>query len=95
MEERQKIVEEYLGFLCKRVDLLKLMASLNNPIEQDPLKILKQIQAYEDDESTINQEDSTQNVAQQQQILPYQFFCKVDREFVIMQRMKSKKLSES
>ena len=44
-------MEGFLDFLCKRVDLIKLMDSLNKPIEQDPLKILTQIQGYDDEDS--------------------------------------------
>lgn len=47
-----------MEFLCKRTDLLKLIESLNCPIKQDPLKVLKQIQAYEEDESSVLQNES-------------------------------------
>ena len=74
--------------MCKRVDLLKMITTINKPIVQDPIKVLKQIQAYEDDDSTIMQnEDSDTSKLQAQQILPYNFFCKVDREYTIMIRM--------
>ena len=56
--------------------------------------MLKQIQAYEEDESSVLQNDS-ESKASPQQILPYSFFCKVDREFVIMQRMMKRKLTHS
>lgn len=41
LEERQQEVKRYLEFLCKRVDLLKMITTINNPIVQDPIKVLK------------------------------------------------------
>ena len=41
LEERQQEVKKYLEFLCKRVDLLKMITTINNPIVQDPIKVLK------------------------------------------------------
>ena len=75
-------MEGFLDFLCKRCDLIKLKDSLNKPIEQDPLKILTQIQGY-DDEDSMNPLSEDTMLAAQQQILPQSFFNKVDREFVI------------
>lgn len=43
LEERHAEVDKYLSFLVKRVDLPKMMAAINNPIVQDPIKVLKQI----------------------------------------------------
>lgn len=81
-QDRQDKVEGFLDFLCKRCDLIKLKDSLNKPIEQDPLKILTQIQGY-DDEDSMNPLSEDTMLAAQQQILPQSFFNKVDREFVI------------
>ena len=57
-DERHANVAKYMEFLCKRVDLAKLITALNTPIAKDPLKVLKQIQAYEDDESSNIQSES-------------------------------------
>ena len=84
-----------MDFLCKRVDLNKLIESLNTPIVRDPLKVLKQIQAYDDDESSMLINDSSDAKGSPQQILPYSFFCKVDREYIIMLRMQKRKLTQS
>lgn len=54
-------MSKYLDFLTKRVDLQKLIVSLNTPISKEPLKVLKQIQAYEDDESSNDQDQSNKN----------------------------------
>lgn len=81
----------FLDFLCIRVDRQKLMESLNKPIEQDPLKILTQIQGY-DDEDSMNPLSEDTMMAAQQQILPQSFFNKIDREYVINQRMKQRKI---
>ena len=70
LEERHAEVSKYLDFLCKRTDLQKLIEALNDPIKKDPLKVLKQIQAYEEDESSVIQNDSNQK-SSSQQILPY------------------------
>ena len=91
IQERQDKVEGFLDFICKRVDRQKLMESLNKPIEQDPLKILTQIQGYDDDDSMNPLSEDTMLQAQQQ-ILPQSFFNKMDREFVINQRMKARKI---
>jgi hypothetical protein len=43
----------------------------------------------------MQNEDSDTSKLQAQQILPYNFFCKVDREYTIMVRMKKQKLTAS
>jgi hypothetical protein len=92
--ERHSEVSQFLDFMCKRVDLKNLIEALNTPISRDPLKVLKQIQAYEDDESSILQNDSDPK-SSPQQVLPYTFFCKVDKEYVIIQRMQKRKITQS
>lgn len=41
LDERHAEMSKYLDFLCKRVDLQKLLNSLNTPITKEPLKVLK------------------------------------------------------
>jgi hypothetical protein len=89
VDERHTEIAKYLDFLCNRVDMRQLLEQLNTPIAKDPLKVLKQIQAYDDD----SEQSEADPKHSPQQILPYGFFCKVDREYVIMQRMQSKNLT--
>ena len=63
--DRQEKVEVFLDFICKRVDRQKLMESLNKPIEQDPLKILTQIQGYDEEDSMNPLSEDTMMAAQQ------------------------------
>lgn len=35
--------------MCSKIDLNQLVRALDKPIVQDPLKVLAQIQAYDDD----------------------------------------------
>lgn len=93
-DERHAEVSHFLDFMCKRVDLNKLIESLNTPIARDPLKVLKQIQAYEDEESSLLHNDSDPK-SSPQQVLSYTFFCKVDKEYAIIQRMQKRKLTQS
>ena len=88
LEERDDAVVEFLDFMCKRVDLRELMDSLNKPISRDPMKMLSQIvNCYDEDESLDKAGDTTLMHAQQQ-ILQQGFFNRMDREYIIMKRMK-------
>lgn len=83
-----------MDFLCERIDIANLVESLNRPITRDPLKILTQIQGYDEEESlNMAQEESLLHA--QQQILPQSYFNKMDREFVIVHRMKMTDLTRS
>ena len=53
IKDQQNKVEEYLDFMIKRIDFESFIHALDKPIEQDPLKVLACIQAYEDDISTL------------------------------------------
>lgn len=50
LKEQQNRVSEYLKFLVKRIDMQEFIQTLDKPIELNPLAVLAQIQAYEDEE---------------------------------------------
>lgn len=88
LREREEKVQDFLDFLCARVDLKEMMEALNKPIVRDPLKVLSQIvNCYDEDDSLDKINDDTLTQAQQQ-ILQQGFFNRMDREYSIMQRMK-------
>lgn len=56
LRTQQAGYREYLDFLVKRVDLAVLCEQLDAPITQNPLSVLEQIQAYEDEEQPVVEE---------------------------------------
>jgi len=88
LQAREDRVIEFLDFMIKRVDLKELMEALNKPIERDPMRILsQQVNCYDDDDSLDRINEDTLLQAQQQ-ILQQGFFNRVDREFVMIERMR-------
>jgi len=70
-----------LAFVISKVDVTELIQTLDKPIELNPLVVLAQIQAYEDEEP-LRQESQPE----QQQVLPQSFFVKFDKEYHSLQR---------
>lgn len=64
------------------------MDQLDKPVQQDPLVILAQIQAYEDEEPP-----STPDL-EMQQVLQQSFFNKIDREFCSVLRIQTNSMIE-
>ena len=91
LKGREEQVIDFLDFMCKRTDLRELMEALNKPIERDPMKILSQIVNCYDEEDSVDKINDDTLMHAQQQILQQGFFNRIDREYVMMARMKSNK----
>lgn len=50
IQDQQQRVADFLQFMIEKIDMQNLISDLDKPIELNPLIVLSQIQAYEDEE---------------------------------------------
>ena len=59
VQDVQRKVDNYLDFLCENIPIEDLIHSLERPIEVEPLRVLAKIQAFDNEESFNNLNDSS------------------------------------
>ena len=72
--------------MVNRIDLNQMIMALDQPVKQNPLVVLANIQAYDDDEEQPMLEDE-----EPPKVLTEAFFVNVDKEYQKEQRLSSQK----
>lgn len=77
LDKQHKEIENFMNYLCGKVDLSVLAISLDTPIQQDPKYVLNQIQLFDDEELPEKEEGAKENP----KIISETFFSKIVRQY--------------